>query len=131
LPHDIILLLIFVIMINTRVLTDSFVYRCRSHHHNNGCCPGCATAGCSCKKAGLLWSEVCKHCVCTAYENLSQPHTNEADIDDEDRSDLPLISAPKVHEKVVSTTTLTTTTKTKVRQLPSDSRLYWPDAQYV
>lgn len=66
------------------------------------CTTSCATAGCSCKKAGLLCSAVCKRCVGIACENSSQPDTNEADTDDEDRSDLPLLSAPKVHEKVVS-----------------------------
>jgi len=66
------------------------------------CTAGCATACCSCKKAGLLCSAVCKHCVGTACKTFSQPDTNKADTDDEDHSDLPLLSAPKVHDKIVS-----------------------------
>lgn len=66
------------------------------------CTTGCSTACCSFKKAGLLYSAVCKHCVGTACENSFQTDTNEADTDDEDHSDLHIIPAPKVHEEEVS-----------------------------
>lgn len=60
------------------------------------CTTGCATAGCSCKKAGLLCSAVCKHCVGTACENSPQPDTNEVDTDDESGENLPLTPAPEI-----------------------------------
>lgn len=53
------------------------------------CKSGCATAGCSCKKAGLLCSAVCKHCVGTSCENCPQPDTNIDEIDTDDESEEP------------------------------------------
>lgn len=47
------------------------------------CTTGCATGGCSCKKAGLRCSAICKHCVGTACENTPELNNNEEDIDDE------------------------------------------------
>ena len=47
------------------------------------CTKGCSTGVCSCKKAGLRCSAICKNCVGTACENSPETDFNEEDTDAE------------------------------------------------
>ncbi|CAG9820049.1 unnamed protein product [Phaedon cochleariae] len=48
------------------------------------CARGCSTAACSCKKAGLRCSVICKHCSGHACENSRVPELNEDDEEEDD-----------------------------------------------
>lgn len=65
------------------------------------CTTSCIIPGYSCKKAGLLCSEICKHCVGTACENSPLSDNNQDDIDDEskDPTDLPPPPATNAHKE--------------------------------
>lgn len=52
------------------------------------CVTGCTTGGCSCKKAGLRCSVICKNCAGNGCVNSPDPNLNEEDTVNEEYDDL-------------------------------------------